>query len=302
MNTIELTSNSFSEWAENDPELSCAVAAAQDLPAMTDIINEFLTAIQDADWSARAIGQIIAKDPAVAACILKVANSAYYSFRRHISNIEEAVAVLGISTVKSLVLAASVKSMNRRFGLIEKLLLEDSIGCALSARAITRKTACYPDAEEAFLGGLLRHIGKIAMNNLDAEKYSLLVQDVYNGEGELDAVERSYFPYTHAAVGAALLDRWNLAPALVASTLYHNESPAEDKIGEQAAVLARIVNLAGLFCLRLGIGQRLPQEDLDIAACPQATALALTETMIEEILEEVRDAFEETRESFAGRS
>jgi HD-like signal output (HDOD) protein len=302
MNTDQLTAHSFTEWAANDSQLSRAVEAVQDLPAMTNIINEFLTAIQDADWSARTIGGIIAKDPAVAACMLKVANSAYYSFRRHISNIEETVAVLGISTVKSLMLAASVKSMNRRFGLIEKLLLEDAIGCALSARAIARKTGGGQDAEEAFLAGLLRHIGKIAMNNLDPKKYSLLVQDLYNGEGNLAAVEHTYFPYTHAAIGAALLDRWNLAPALVASTLYHNETPPEDKIGAQAGGLARIVNLAGLVCLRLGIGQRLPREDLDIAGHPDATTLALTQPMIEEILKEVRTAFEETRESFAGRS
>jgi HD-like signal output (HDOD) protein len=299
MNSTPLPAASFTEWAQSDPELVCALAAVQDLPAMTDIVCDFLIASEDPDWSARSIAQVIARDPVVAAGVLKVANSSYYSFQRQISNLEGAVSMLGLSTIKSLVLAAGVKNMNKRFGLIEKLLLEDAIGCALCSREIARKTRRY-DPEEAFLGGLLRHIGKIAMNNLDSEKYSQLVQGVYNGEGELSVLEHKHFPYSHAAIGAALLYQWNLSPHLVASTLYHNDPLSAEKIGEQACTLSTLVNLGGSFCMHLGFGQRVPSEDLNIADHPCTEALGLEAEDINDILQNIPEAFDQACESFMG--
>lgn len=301
MSDTPLTTESFREWAESDPELACALAAAQDLPAMTDIVCDFLVAIEDPDWSAASIARIIARDPVVAAGVLKVANSSYYSFQRRISNLEGAIAVLGLSTIKSLVLAAGVKSMNKRFGLIEKLLLEDAIGCALCAREIARKTGCY-DPEEAFLGGLLRHIGKIAMNNLDGDKYAHLVQDIYNGEGDTRSLEHKYFPYSHAAIGAALLNHWNLVPQLVVSTLYHDDPSPSEKIGGQAGALAALVNLAGFFCLRLGFGRRAPREELKLAELPGAAAIGLDAQDIDDMLQDIPEVFAHTCASFMGNA
>jgi HD-like signal output (HDOD) protein len=299
MSTNHLTEKTFSQWAEQDAELANALAAVQDLPAMANILSEFLCAIQDDDWESRQIAAIITRDPAITACILKVANSSLYSLQRQISNLEGAITVLGLATVKSLVMAASVKSMSRRFGLTEKLLLEDAIGGALCARAIARKTGRY-DSEEAFLGGLFRHMGKIAMNNLDPDNYSRLIQAVYNGEGSLEALERKYFPFSHAAIGAALLDHWHFAPALVASTLYHSDLPPDDRIGPTAGTLARIVAVADHCCRRLGIGQRTAQPGLDIAGLAASRQLGLDADGIEDLIEETRDAFAQNRDSFLG--
>ncbi|MDK2849288.1 MAG: hypothetical protein PWP34_2641 [Desulfuromonadales bacterium] len=299
MSSMQLTTESFTEWAESDPELSCALTAVQDLPAMTDIVSDFLITIEDPDWSAKSVAQVIARDPAVAASVLKAANSSYYSFQRQINDLEGAIAVLGLATIKSLVLTAGVKNMNKRFGLIEKLLLEDAIGCALCAREIARKTGCY-NPEEAFLGGLLRHIGKIAMNNLDSEKYSQLVQGVYNDEGELAILERKHFPYSHAAIGAALLNHWNISPQLVASTLFHNDPASCEKMGDMAGTMAKLVHLSGVFCIRLGFGQRTPREDLDVYRHPGTEFLGLEEEDIDDILHDIPEAFVHTCNSFMG--
>jgi HD-like signal output (HDOD) protein len=290
MGSPETSNWSFAQWAEGNLELAAATAAVKDLPAMADIISDFLLATQDPDWSAKGLAAIIAKDPAVAACVLKVANSSYYSFQRQITSLEGAVSVLGLNTLKSLVLAASVKTLNKRFGLIEKLLLEDSIGSALSARSIARQVGGI-DPEEAFLAGLMRHIGKIAMNNLAPEDYTEVIQGVYNQEGSLAALERKHFPYTHSAIGAALLDSWNFSPVLVACTLFHADQPPADQFDAATERLLAIINLAGSVCQRLGIGQRQADESLRLLDNPHAAGL-----------EEIAGAFEETRQSFLGGS
>jgi HD-like signal output (HDOD) protein len=301
MSTTDLTPSSFAEWAEKDIELSAAVLAVKDLPAMTDIVGDFLASVQDPDWTAKSVAAVIARDPAVTACLLKVANSSYYSFQRQVSSVENAVAMLGLKIVKSLVLAASVKSLNKRFGLIEKLLVEDSIGSGLAARTLARKIGGI-DPEEAFLAGLMRHIGKIAMNNLEPDRYALIIQGVYNEEASLAALERKYFPYTHAAIGAALLDQWNFSPQLVAATLFHEkENPARHLDSETCRMIA-LINVAGRICRRLGIGQRQANEALDILDCPPAAELNLDPVLIEEVLDEVANAFEEIRHSFTGNA
>jgi HD-like signal output (HDOD) protein len=299
MSNTESAPFSLAKWAENDVELAAAVLAVKDLPAMTDIVGDFLDAIQDPDWTARSVAAIIARDPAVTACILKVANSAYYSFQRQVNSVENAVAVLGLKTVKNLVLAASVKSLNKRFGLIEKLLLEDSIGSALAARTVALKTG-RTDPEEAFLAGLMRHIGKIAMNNLEPDNYSQVIQGVYNQESSLGTLERKFFPYTHAAIGAALLDRWNFAPQLVATTLFHEEGQSAMQLDAETCRMIAIVNIAGRICLRLGIGQRQADVTLDVPDHPAAKELSLDPALTEEVLDKVGKAFEETRHSFTG--
>jgi HD-like signal output (HDOD) protein len=299
MSITELTATTFAEWAEKDLELATAVLAVRDLPAMTDIVGDFLASVQDPDWTAKSVAAVIARDPAVTACVLKVANSSYYSFQRQVSSVENAVAMLGLKTVKSLVLAASVKSLNRRFGLIEKLLVEDSIGSALAARILAIKIGKI-DPEEAFLAGLMRHIGKIAMNNLEPENYAQVIQGVYNEEADLAVLERKYFPYTHAAIGAALLDQWNFAPQLVAATLFHEDKNPALQLDAETSRMMAVINVAGRICRRLGIGQRQEDETLDILDCPSCKELNLDTALMEEVLDEVTNAFEETRHSFTG--
>lgn len=297
MSTAQTTTWSFSQWAQDDLELVAATAAVKDLPPMADIITEFLVAAQDPDWTAKGLAMIVAKDPAVSASVLKVANSSYYSFQRQVASLESAISVLGLQTLKSLVLAAGVKTLNKRFGLIEKLLVEDSIGGALSARAIARQAGGI-DPEEAFLVGLMRHIGKIALNNLDPEHYAAIVQGVYNEEGSLAELERKYFPYTHSAIGAALLDSWNFSPALVACTLFHADTPPDQAFDREIERLLAMSVLAGRVCRRLGLGQRIADESVSIAGTPCAEKLGIDEEAAKAILEEVTSAFEETCQSF----
>lgn len=291
---------SFSEWAKDDNELSTAVQALKDLPAMSDIISDFLFSVQDPDWTAKGVAAIIARDPAVTACVLKVANSSYYSFQRSVNSVEGAVAMLGLKTVKSLVLAASVKSINKRYGLVEKLLLEDAIGSALAARAIAKNTRMI-DPEEAFLAGLLRHIGKIAMNNLEPVKYSAVMQAAYNEEGNLASLERKYFDYSHSAIGAAVLEKWNFSPQLVAATLFHAESTTPPQIGTETSQMIAVIGLADTICRKLGIGRRQAEDDHPVNES-QALELGLDEAKLNEILEEVAKAFEETRDLFSGNA
>ncbi len=282
-------------------DFQTVVRSIRDLPPMPAVATKVLELLGDPNVNYGKLGEAISSDPAVSARLLKVANSAFYSMKRQIKTLDHAIAIVGERTLRSLVLAASLEGMNKSYGLLEKMLWEDSIGCAIGCRILARKFASA-DPEEAFLAGLFRHLGKVVMNYSDPESYRALVEADYADEDDYTELEGKYFPYAHNVVGAAVLDKWNFSRTLVMATLHHDDMtlPEEE---EETAGLYRItatVNLADRICQRLGIGQREPDESVDVANCPGAKALELSEVDIEQALEEVEEVFSNNRDFFVG--
>lgn len=283
-------------------DFKTVVSSIRDLPPMPAVAVKVLELLNDPNVNYEKLGAAISSDPAVSARMLKVSNSAFYSMKRQIKTLEHAIAIVGERTLRSLVLAASLEGMNKSYGLLEKMLGEDSMGCAIGCRILARRFASA-DPEEAFLAGLFRHLGKIVMNYSDPDAYRSLVEMAYSEGGSNSEMEGRFFPYAHAVVGAAVLDKWNFARSLVMSTLHHEDlviSLDEEENGEALLRLTATVNLAGHVCLKLGIGQREPNDELDLLQCPGAKALDLTEDEIQSALIEVEEVFTENRDFFIG--
>lgn len=285
-------------------DFQSVVRSISDLPPMPAVAAKVMELLGDPNVNYAKLGEVVSSDPAVSARLLKVANSAFYSMSREIKTLDHAIAVVGERTLRSLVLAASLEGMNKSYGLLEKMLWEDSIGCAIGCRVLARKFSSA-DPEEAFLAGLFRHLGKVIMNYNDGESYRALVEAVYSGEGTYTSLEGNYFPYAHAVVGAAVLDNWNFSRSLVMTTLHHNDLtiPVEEEGDDSNRSLYRLtatVNLADCICAKLGIGYREPNEDIDVVACRGAKALELDEDEVLEAIEEVDQVFSDNRDFFVG--
>ena len=153
-------------------DFKTVVRTIGDLPPMPAVAMKVLQQLQDPNISTSALAETIANDPAVSARVLKIANSAFYSMKRQVKTLEHALVVVGEKTLRSLVLAASLEVMNKQVGLLEKMLWEDSLGCAIGSRLVARRFKTV-DPEEAFLGGLFRHLGKIVMNFSDRDRMGL---------------------------------------------------------------------------------------------------------------------------------
>ena len=283
-------------------DFKSVVGSIKDLPPMPVVAVKVLELLNDPNVNYEKLGEVISSDPAVSARMLKVANSAFYSMKRQIKTLEHAIAIVGERTLRSLVLAASLEGMNKSYGLLEKMLWEDSIGCAIGCRILARKFASA-DPEEAFLAGLFRHLGKIVMNFSDQDAYRSLAEMAYSDGISTSELEGRFFPYAHAVVGAAVLDKWNFSRSLVMSTLHHEDlmiSLDEEENGEALLQLTATVNLSGQICQKLGIGQREPNDELDILQTAGAKALDLNEEDVESALIEIDEIFTQNREFFVG--
>jgi HD-like signal output (HDOD) protein len=273
------------------------INAVGDLPPIPIVATKVMQLMQDHNSTAKKLADAISKDAAVSARILKIANSSFYSMQRQVKTMEHAIVILGEKTLKSLVLASSLKGLNKTFGLMEKMLWEDSIGGAIGARIVAQRFHSA-DPEEAFLGGLFRHIGLLVMNNMDRDKFQQIIEGVYNGEGSFEELERERFPYSHAVIGEALLKKWNFSENLTQVARHHDDLFLSRKDNPDLYKLVVTVYISDKFCRHLGIGQRMPDEQRDLYVNLQDKAPGLKAEHIDKVLEEFKCIFERDRDAF----
>lgn len=280
-------------------DFQTVVNSVGDLPPMPAVAVKLIEQLQDPNSCAESLAQTISHDPALSARVLKIANSSFYSMKRQVKTLENAIVLLGEKTLRSLVLSASLKGMNKNFGLLEKMLWEDAVGCAIGAKLLARRFQTA-DAEEAFLGGLFRHLGKVILNYSHPEQFKELIQAIYNGEGSIQELERRYFPFSHAIVGAAVLKKWNFSEGLIQSALHHADLQVDEDAYPGMLRLTATVHFAGAVCSKLGIGQRSPDETLVLENLQSLKILAIDPDDVPEIVEAVQEVFSENRDYFLG--
>jgi HD-like signal output (HDOD) protein len=209
----------------NEPRLQALVGRIAHLPAMPRTCASLRDAMADPDVSVREVARIIHEDPAVAAKVLQLVNSAFFRLARRITSIEQAVGYLGLNAIRTLVMSVEVFSAWHSDGAACELtparLQERSHRVAAATRALAQGTAF---ADDALMAGLLHNIGYWVL----LQECPQLMQraiDVARTEGiPLHAAEENVIGASHAAVGAYLLGVWGL-PYPVIEALAFQHSP-----------------------------------------------------------------------------
>ncbi len=278
-------------------ELETLIMTASDLPTIPVVATKVMQLIESEGVSAEELARVVSADPAVAARVLKISNSSFYGCQRQIQTLSHAIMMLGYNTLRSLVVAASVKQVYKPYGLTEKMLWEHSFGAGLAARLIANKTRLVNE-EEAFLGGLFHDIGKIIMNFFDSQQFQKVMEKCYNEQISFLEAEQQVYSYTHAEVGGLVIKKWNFPEMLMKAVLQHHyfdfgadEEPSQVK-------LTCVVGLANLFCHKLGIGVREPEEDLILHETIPAHLLNLDEARINVLLEDFDQAYTQDKSFF----
>jgi putative nucleotidyltransferase with HDIG domain len=234
-------------------KLQQLVQAIRDLPALPEVVVRVMRMAEDPRSDAQSIARVIATDQAMAARVLKLANSAFYGLPRRVSTLSEAVVILGFRTIKNLAIAASTfELLNREiagYWLQRGELWRHSLACAIGAQLIAQR-ARLPVAEEAFVSGLLHDIGKVAINLFVREQYEQIIERALQDRIPFVEAEQAVLGFNHALAGALIAEKWNLPPSLVAVIQYHHQ-PSQAP-GAEAMVF--VVHLADILSITLGIG------------------------------------------------
>lgn len=196
------------------------------LPSLPTIAVQVLELASRAEVDITEIARIISKDPALSTKILRTVNSSFYGRSQNVSTISHALVILGLQSVKTLVLGFSLVTnlaMKKARGFKHLDYWKHSVFAATAARTIASKVNVIQQ-EEAFLAALLMDIGMLVLDQVLGDQYSDIHSKI-NSHSELAAAELSAFGTHHAEVGGMLAEQWNLPP-LLAAPIAHHEAPA----------------------------------------------------------------------------
>ena len=231
--------------------LESLLSRIADVPTLPTSVLRVMQMIEDPFCSSSDLAKVIQADPAMAAKVLKLANSSYYGFRQKIGNVPQAVTLLGFATLKNTLLAAAVFDMFRVAGTGFDLnaLWKHSVTTATAAKLIAKRVR-YPQSEKAFTAALLHDVGKIILARFLPQALSEIVDTVLGEEMAMYDAEKKVLGLSHPALGAWTLSRWGLpSPIVEAVEFHHHPTRAQTSFD-----LAAIVYLANILAHRSGIG------------------------------------------------
>jgi putative nucleotidyltransferase with HDIG domain len=211
------------------------------------VANEINACDKNDSLTAKSLGTIISRDPALTATVLKLANSAYYGMAREITSTERAVTILGFDTIKSLALAISVFHVfkNQEGQLFDlKGLWYHSLAVGLAAKHLALHspilTCDKALPEQAFICGILHDIGKIAFaQNLPTELAEILKQ-TRSGNLAQHEIEKSILGFNHQKAGQAMADAWNF-PVDYQTVIRMHHAPSAAPAGDNPKIAALIM-------------------------------------------------------------
>lgn len=193
------------------------------LPVLPAIYQELIDCLKSPDSSIADAGRIIGKDLGMTTSILKVVNSAYFGLPRPLATIERSVTFLGMQTVMSLVLNHALFSTiaGKSMADLEGLRI-NSLETATAARMLAKQEGC-PEmmVDEAFLAGMLHHVGKLALAAAFGERYREVTRTIQSSGRSCQEVEKAVLSVSHAEAGAYLLGLWGFQDSLIEAVLHH---------------------------------------------------------------------------------
>jgi putative nucleotidyltransferase with HDIG domain len=233
----------------------------ENLPTLPVIVQQVQKLIDNPNSNMSQIATIITRDQAIAARVVRLINSAYYGFGGKISSIQQAIMLLGLNTVKNLVIGVSVVKSFAETGEAsifdrQKFWLH-SFACATCARQMA-KPLNREEPEDFFMAGLLHDIGVLILDQFFHEEFVSIIQRVTKTKEELIAAERATIGLDHCEIGAFIAEKWKIPEFLrIAIRLHHR--PVFSQVGtEQVRRIVAAVHVADTIVSGRGITPGFP--------------------------------------------
>jgi putative nucleotidyltransferase with HDIG domain len=202
------------------------VSRLTSIPSLPTLYKQMMAEIESPDPSSATVAAIIAQDAGMTAKVLQLANSALLGLRSHISNAHQAVLLIGLEMMRSLVVSVHIFSHFEQNQLSSLDLVQEwkhSLATANIAQAIARcERASKQVAEDCFTAGLLHDIGKLILARTMCGAYKNVLERFWSGEASLIDTELATFGCTHAQVGAYLIGIWGLPSTIVEAIAWHH--------------------------------------------------------------------------------
>ncbi len=208
----------------NQEQTLATVLKSDDLPTLPTVASEIIILTAREDTTLSDIADLVSKDIALSAKILKVSNSAFYSFAQQISSINQAVSILGINAVRSLVLSFSFLSMQggkQKSQFDFEKFWKNALASAVASKLILEHVK-GADTEEIFICGLLQNLGELILARTFPKEYEEVLKKISEEQHDALTIEEEQFGIGHDVIGYEVAKNWGFPEVLLLPILYHH--------------------------------------------------------------------------------
>lgn len=242
--------NRMQAFLKSDSEpntLESVVRRVDDVSTLPQVALKIMEAANDPNTSAADMKGVMEQDAALSTRVLRCINSSAYAMRTRITNLQQAVAYLGLKQIRNLAMTASVSDLFKRDESIECYRRLDlwrhlvSVGICSRLIAMRRRLANF---EDAFLAGLLHDLGIILADQHVHEPFVRVIRAL-DTSITLAEVEQRHLGFDHMQLGEKLAELWGFPEPVKAAIRYHHTSVSYR--GEHVQIV-RCVEVANLLC------------------------------------------------------
>jgi putative nucleotidyltransferase with HDIG domain len=208
------------------------------LPPSPQVLPKVLEALRHEQTTLEEVGELIALDQVLTAKLLHYCNSVYFSGREPVSSVPEAIGRVGFQTIFALV---SAVTGNKSFHPPQDSGVD---GLQLWKHSLTTAFACKFIAEDIegesnllFTAGLLHDIGRVVLAQAKGPEYGRLFNDALSSGADATALEKAAYGFTHADVGACLMESWKLPALLIQAVRFHHQPASAGSATKMAAAV-----------------------------------------------------------------
>ncbi|MBK7455145.1 MAG: HDOD domain-containing protein [Anaerolineales bacterium] len=218
-----------------------SISSLRPMPAnVSRILNE----VEKRDISIDGLVGLIGLDQALTALVLQMSNSVSLGYSRTCTTLNEAIMLIGLGRLKTILLTSSATGMMKRSlsgyrqGAGE--LWHHSLVVGVASEWLAQVLR-YPNPEEAYVSGLLHDIGKLLLDQVVLSDYNTIVDAVQKYKIPLWQVEEKMIGIDHAKVGGLIAEHWNFPVVLVDAIRCHH-APSFARTNQQLPAIVNVAN------------------------------------------------------------
>lgn len=208
-----------------DDKIKEIVSRIESLPSLPNIYIQLQRAMVSPDVSVADVAAIIEQDMGMSAKVLQLVNSAFFGLFQEVESPARAVGLLGLETVRGLVLGVQVfsamKSNSKIFSL-NKLMQHSMAVGACAKKIAAAETNDKTIIDHSFIGGILHDIGQLILASRLHEQYDQALNLAHEQNIPLRVAESQIFHTGHDSVGAYLIGLWGLPGPVVEAIGFHH--------------------------------------------------------------------------------
>ncbi len=211
----------------SDERLKKNVGQIRNVPSLPLLYHKITQHLLSQNPSIKTVADIIAQDLGMSAKILQMVNSSFFGVSQHVKDITQAMTILGIETVKTLVLSLGLFSQMET-DKVASLRLNRLWNHSINVANLAKKIAQFENASQliidnAYISGMLHDIGRLVMGNEFTVTYKEVIQNAETGVMDMLSAERKFFHTSHCEVGAYLMGLWGFENSIIEAVLFHHD-------------------------------------------------------------------------------